>query len=281
MRASTPGPIGALLMVVPLLAIPLFAIMGVPQFAPLVASPGVDTEFAESWNVRESASRPEATPQLKLGKAAVSDKTGVGESARCSVDELFAPYSTGQSLSHAGLSLEGDSLRNDGRSRATDSATSPGQTNPRASAFDDANLVLAGSVGRDLPAEALEGYSAARDRRAVPRSRDAGDQNEKSIGSGTGFAANIPNTEPTNAPLRRFDREPDFTWDQAVQRLKKLDIHKYHLESLPADGGFSFRCSYTAPDNPRVTRRFESEAAEPLAAVRIVLEQIEAWRAGP
>ena len=96
-----------------------------------------------------------------------------------------------------------------------------------------------------------------------------------------GFASNSPHTEPTNAPLRRFDRESGFTWDQAVQRLKGLGIQKYHLESLPDDGGFSFRCSYTAPDNPRVTRRFESEAPEPLAAVRIVLEQIEDWRAGP
>lgn len=279
MRTSTPGPIGALLMVVPLLAIPLLAIMGVPQFAPHVESANAD--FAESWNARGSGTTRNATTPVAPGRSAITDKTGVGESARHSVDELFAPYSNGQNLANAGLSLEQEPQRNVGRNDSATRSNSAGKTSLRSNRTDDANVVLAGLPDRGLPAEALEGYAAARNGRPAGRGAATMPRNDNSSIARNGFASNSPHTEPTNAPLRRFDRETGFTWDQAVQRLKGLGIQKYHLESLPDDGGFSFRCSYTAQDNPRVTRRFESEAPEPLAAVRIVLEQIEDWRAGP
>jgi hypothetical protein len=266
-------------MVVPLLAIPLFAIVGVPQFASHVVS--ADADFVESWNTRGSGATRSATTPVTPGRAAITDKAGVGESARHSVDELFAPYSDGQNLSNTEMSLEREPQRNVGRNDSATRSNFAGQTSPRSARSDDANVVLAGLPDRGLPAEALEGYATARDGRSTGRGVATMPRNDNQSTARNGFASNSPHTEPTSAPLRRFDREPGFTWDQAVQRLKGLGIQKYHLESLAADGGFSFRCSYSAPDNPRVTRRFESEAPEPLAAVRIVLEQIEAWRAEP
>lgn len=281
MRGSTPGPIGALLMVVPLLAIPMFAIMGVPQFAPLVASPGADTGFSENWNSREPAPRPAASLPPEARPALSTSNAGVGESARGNVDDIFAPYSTVQNLASANLSLESERQPVGGKNRSAAQSPSADPSVSRTSRFDDANQVLAGSSSPGLPDEALEGFAAARNRRASDTERQATTPTDKPTRAANGFATNNPHTEPTSAPLRHFDRETDFTWDQAVRRLKSLGIKKYHLESLLEDGGFSFRCSYTAPDNPRVTRRFEAEAPEPLAAVRIVLEQIEAWRAGP
>jgi hypothetical protein len=268
-------------MVVPLLAIPMFAVMGVPQFAPLVASPGADPGFVESWSLREPAARTAAPRFVAATAPVVADKTGIGESARCSLDDLFAPYNASPSPTTAGLSLETD--RQPARARngmpvPVDHASASGS---RRAAFDDANAVLAGSAAYALPDEALEGFAALPNRggaNSLPAATASGSRPKH---AGGGFATENPHTEPTNAPLRRFDREPDFTWEQAVQRLKSLGIKKYHLESLLEEGGFSFRCSYTAPDNPRVTRRFEAEAPEPLAAVRIVLDQIEAWRVGP
>lgn len=281
MRGSTPGPIGALLMVVPLLAIPMFAVMGVPQFAPLVASPGADAGFSESWNARGPATRAEPTRPGAATLPTIADKTGFGESARYSVDDLFAPYADTTSLASAGLSLESNRRPAQGRNGLASASDRASAAGSRPSPFDDANQVLAGPFVNGLPNEALEGFAALPDRRGSGSSRTAAAPGAKPSRAANGFATENPHTEPTSAPLRRFDREPDFTWDQAVQRLKSLGIKKYHLESLLDDGGFSFRCSYTAPDNPRVTRRFEAEAPEPLAAVRIVLEQIEAWRAGP
>ena len=41
---------------------------------------------------------------------------------------------------------------------------------------------------------------------------------------------------------------------------------------------FVFTCTMASPDNPRVVRRFEADADNPLEAVQQVLEQIDEWR---
>lgn len=51
MPASGSGPVGALLILAPLAAIPVFAIVGVPQFSSVVASPGADEDVAELGSV--------------------------------------------------------------------------------------------------------------------------------------------------------------------------------------------------------------------------------------
>jgi len=47
MQGSASGPLGALLLIAPLAAIPVFAIMGVPQFTSLIASSADDEEFSD------------------------------------------------------------------------------------------------------------------------------------------------------------------------------------------------------------------------------------------
>jgi hypothetical protein len=47
MLGSASGPVGALLMIAPLAAIPVFAIVGVPHFAPVAASPADEEDLAE------------------------------------------------------------------------------------------------------------------------------------------------------------------------------------------------------------------------------------------
>ena len=72
---------------------------------------------------------------------------------------------------------------------------------------------------------------------------------------------------------------PPLTWQTAQARLKALGIERYYLEPDPAGQVFLFRCAYSPPGNPRISRRFEAEAAEPLEAVRKVLKQVETWTA--
>ncbi len=67
-------------------------------------------------------------------------------------------------------------------------------------------------------------------------------------------------------------------WQDAARRLKKLGIRKYRLESQIDEQRFVFSCSFASPDNPRVVRRFEADADNPLEAVQQVLEQIDEWR---
>ena len=74
-----------------------------------------------------------------------------------------------------------------------------------------------------------------------------------------------------------MQQKPLPTWREATTRLNELGIRDFRLEpGLQADE-FLFSCSYTPADNPRVSRRFEAEATEPLRAVQKVIEQIEQW----
>ncbi len=84
---------------------------------------------------------------------------------------------------------------------------------------------------------------------------------------------------PANSiPAIKQPPEP-LTWRTARVRLQALGIERYYLEPDPAGQQFLFRCTYSPSGNPRISRRFEAEAAEPLEAVRKVLEQVESWTA--
>ncbi len=68
-----------------------------------------------------------------------------------------------------------------------------------------------------------------------------------------------------------------LTWRKAVERLNELGIQEFRLEPGQKTGEFYFACEFSPDHNARITRRFESEASEPLKAVAQVLQQIDAW----
>lgn len=72
----------------------------------------------------------------------------------------------------------------------------------------------------------------------------------------------------------------ELTWTMARRRLAELGIQQFHLEPGHGADSFLFVCMFAPGDDPRVTRRFEAEAADPLAAVQEVLTQIDAWLEG-
>lgn len=89
---------------------------------------------------------------------------------------------------------------------------------------------------------------------------------------------NYTRSTPRNRPPAAATRPAvNLTWQQAVKRLNELEIRNFRLEPGLKPDQFMFVCSYTPPDNPRVSYRFEAEADEPLRAVAKVLEQIETW----
>ena len=67
------------------------------------------------------------------------------------------------------------------------------------------------------------------------------------------------------------------TLESAVQRLRELGIRTYQLSPGESAEAFHFSCCLTSADNPRIVRRFEAEAGEPLQAVVDVLGQVENW----
>ena len=72
-------------------------------------------------------------------------------------------------------------------------------------------------------------------------------------------------------------RRDPATWSAAVQKLNDLGIRDYRLEPGVRPNEFLFSCSYSPPHNPRISRRFEAEALDPLKAVIKVLQQVDEW----
>lgn len=68
-----------------------------------------------------------------------------------------------------------------------------------------------------------------------------------------------------------------LTWRQASAKLNDLGVKNYHLERGVSEGTFLFVCMFSPGDSPQVVHRFEAEADDPLIAVNQVLQQIDRW----
>jgi hypothetical protein len=283
--------LATVLLLIPVLTVPALAIFGIPQFAPVVASP-----IDESRNFdRESRE---------------------GNSSRHSQDELFDEIE--------GISSEpevkpgsGTSLRNRGTSkpsqrekglRRTDSGLARSSENganwpnsPRQPAFKKSDEMAVrdrfynGNDATDVPQQkALPRQQ--RQLSAVVKTneeiRQAKVEDPDQTVTPSGFTEDSQfrdqpgnsgedNRNRLNDSLgsnRRVSRSEPLTWAAAVERLNEFDIRNFRLEPGNRSGQFVFICSYTSPDAPSVSYRFEAIEDEPLKAVEKVIEQIVEWR---
>lgn len=70
-----------------------------------------------------------------------------------------------------------------------------------------------------------------------------------------------------------------FRWTQ--QRLRELGATYYLLETIgPKGDQYRFHCTMAIGGDPQYTRTFEATDTDPTAAMRAVLDKVEAWRAG-
>ena len=90
--------------------------------------------------------------------------------------------------------------------------------------------------------------------------------------------APAPATREVEPGTPAADSPQGLTWETARERLKTLGIKDYYLQPDSENQVFLFRCAYTPPNNPRINRLFEAEAADALEAVQKVIEQVEAWK---
>lgn len=303
MTGSGSGPLGLLLMIAPLAAIPVFAIVGVPQFAPLSASQG-DDEDAIEW--REAVGRSDSASSESIPKTRNSD-------------DLFAPVTY-------------PSLRTDAAGRRSNSASSSEMTSdqignsgrwlPPPEALDQWEVRPESSAGpgsqraRSKPPSSATARSDRVKGTGAPAEADA-ETNDDGLVSAEGFDPDLLKPDKTAKPKRNvrpaeetpvergsikrskpeqkrgIEPPPELEdgsvppgqalaeqagWQSAARRLKELGIRKYRLESQIEEQTFVFVCTFAAPDNPRVIRRFEADADTPLEAVQSVLQQIDAWR---
>jgi hypothetical protein len=80
------------------------------------------------------------------------------------------------------------------------------------------------------------------------------------------------------APRRADPQMGEF--QEIQQRLQDLGATYYRLETWAGRSQFRFHCRMAVRDNSHYSRNFEATDADPMVAMRRVLEQVERWRSG-
>lgn len=264
MRSSIHGTFATLLLLIPVGAIPALAIFGIPQFAPVVASP------------------------LREGHEGDRERR-VGESARAPADDLFHDDSDFPSRGDDAPSAPG---------RLGDSVPISNRNAKRGSSPDQVAELpgrlpsWAEDLGNEDRRPSPGGRSGGKDsessrfapRRAWDGERSGGDNRLEGNETGDspppqGYQRQREQPPERGIPAPRDDANRDaLTWQGAVHRLNELEIRSFRLEPGRQANQFVFICSYTPSDSPRVSYRFEAESEEPLKAVEKVLAQIDEWQ---
>lgn len=286
-----------LLMLIPMTAVPMMAIFGIPQFFPVSASPSARTsEISDSGQILErrvgqsdallirdiSTSKPasidlfqpyDASDQrlrTQSGDVVANASSSELERRRLSWrDPLGGSKSTMTEVSlrtTSNASPSGSRLRNSGPSIAISQSPSDVDASPRNTpSFSGLAAVPPQSVSarttnpRTAAASSEEARSDAGMSRRYSRLTSGGQENQ---------------TESRSALSAQTET---LTWQQAVDRLNELGIRTFRLTPDSSQNGYRFVCLVTSIDDPRISRRFEAESIAPLVAVADVLEQVENW----
>lgn len=292
MRSLSGSSVTTFLMFVPLLAVPLLAIFGIPEFSPVNASPSDDHNRVLKITDRDTAtgqSEKHAPDDLfadieKRAEFAADFKRldnerrenpfaePAGTSGKTAADSATTADTRAARL--AGWKVDANRGRqtpvvrvaaNSGQRRPIESAALNSDRNPFAG--DASDRTDPTPARRERPASFAD-YMKARDT-ATPETPPA--RQTPATGAGAARQRVPAETKPatqSGAPL---------TWQEAARRLNALGISKYYLQPGRRQGQFHFSCIFTPHQGARVSHRFEAEDAEPLKAVGHVLTQIDAW----
>ena len=282
-----------ILLMIPVLTVPALAIFGIPQFAPVVASPLEESPELnrETRPGNSSRSREEMFDDLDGLNTDPMAKRGAASSLRKRDSSRIASREgTSRGSSDSSSPAWGDDLESGsewpGKSRRSPPAELDEPAAQDRTALDQQRQAMAegkipqryerrsrrtensSSFARPDPAEEV-------DEGVVPAGfeEEAPEQPARRVSP----AARSRSAEPRNPGRREAEAEP-LTWAAAVEQLNEYDIRNFRLEPGDRSGQFVFICTYASPDAPTVSYRFEAGADEPLKAVEKVLEQIVAWR---
>jgi hypothetical protein len=224
------------LMFLPLIAIPLLAIFGVPEFTPVNASTPADpggTAILLDGPVRKG------NPERPAGNDSLRN------------NDVFAPVhnepAAAPGFPSQGLKPEADPFLNERR----------------------------GDGDRNSGQRGLNGWEIDQERRRDERSTrrvetSIKDERTKPVAVPSGNAAAMQSVGSMPETPR-----PAFTWRKAVQTLNRMGITDFLLQPGSRSEEFHFSCVFPSSDNPRIAHRFEAEDADPLRAVQKVLQQIQ------
>lgn len=255
------GTFATLLLMVPVLSIPALAIFGIPQFAPVVASP-----------LEEDEDLPDRERR-------------VGQSARSS-DDFFDDSENGSSSESESFEINDEPPRG----RFGDSVAIPRRR----------QNVRPGSSQRWHSENELEDPRSSSQFDSTPNSKrpnqksgfDEFDSRFESQPPASSDRFQVASNPSTNRPReQKNDPPPDvrpearpavngqsLTWQDALRQLNDMQIRNFRLQPGLGGNQFVFICSFTPPDSPNVSYRFEAEDVDPLKAVQKVLDQLSEWQ---
>ncbi len=252
MQSGTHGFFTMLLTAVPLLAVPALAIFGIPQFAPMSASPHAEDEEKDllsdsdasdasdelldeldPWSADESRTRRRhGKPRTSRGAGSRSEASGI--------DDIFDGVDAYAQSNREGRHEEDENLSIEStRKRRPETSKQPTVDRQSTDAISEL----------DLESQYI--------------SDDVADVES---------AIDNQGSENLSGPL---------AWKTAVRELKRLGISEYRLEPGSDPETFLFCCMLPSADKPRVVRRFEAEADDPLAAVAEVIRQVREHARAP
>ena len=272
--------------------------LGIPQFAPVVASPLEEGRD----NDRESRVGNSERPVHEEMFGDFDDFSSANSSNdKADRRDSFSGSRSKRKLNPKGAREAVASEWDRDFESESDWSSSPRR---RAAVADTPKPEADSPPPRSRKRHLLSDRSSGNDRRSAPQQRSeeeirlasAGDEEQSSIvqsnftddfdappRSVSAFEGSAPTEQrgqkedSRHRPKGASASEP-LTWKSAVERLNELEIRNFRLEPGHQNGQFVFICSYTAPDTPRVSYRFEAGADEPLKAVEKVLEQIAEWQ---
>ncbi|MCH9790380.1 MAG: hypothetical protein K0U82_06140 [Planctomycetes bacterium] len=295
MRSKSNDFFSTVLMLIPLVAVPMLAIFGIPEIAPVKKSSINENDLFDSEGSSrsqfEEISFDSSSHEIDLGGE--GNLSGQSRSNQNRGDRGGSFEKMASSRKDA-LNRE-DWLPPAGALEGWELEEVPSQLN------SDQKSVKLKSAG-SLPKFALDKnpIQQAAFEEGRPSSNSVtpiGQEIRQVENEGNPFEpsaqAQLAPTEPSSVPARQaavkevdqqfriraetmLRRDP-ATWSAAVQKLNDLGIRDYRLEPGVRPNEFLFSCSYSPPNNPRISRRFEAEALDPLKAVIKVLQQVDEW----
>ncbi|WP_437228399.1 hypothetical protein SH661x_000890 [Planctomicrobium sp. SH661] len=257
MGAKIASFLATLILSIPLAAIGLMAVFGIPQLVPANGGPGNTKETVirgvrDAFNWGDQGDSRSAHSQAEFDDA---PQFGQAPSARPEFGSSSAP-----------------------NHRFDDRFASGNDTAPAFQAQANANdSVAVPSRSRFDSSPVAQRWNDLPEHGAPQPVSSAAFREEPAFAPRSEFASAPP---ASASPQREtvLDREaPLLTWRQASLRLTELGVKNYHLERGATEGSFLFVCIFSPADAPHIVHRFESEAEDPLMAVNQVLQQVDRW----
>jgi hypothetical protein len=288
MRSPLSGSLATCLIFVPLVAVPLLAVVGTPSVSPTKPNAGDDLKFVAETPASLGESSDLAGP-VRVAGARTEAPAGNRENAGPTKDgDPFAEFSREGAAAGSNVASANSSGAAPKRPQRW---LSEGNALPQKALFSSDrssdDRAAAGRSDQSSAKRTLEEMSSQPSQHETPV-KDA----RRELPEAQAVVANDSETPvataPTDTPARdRLASDPRVlaasahasAWKRAVGRLNALGIRDFQLQPGDRDGEFNFSCRFASRSNPRVIHRFEAEAPDPLDAVNNVLRQVDDWRA--